>query len=197
MAQLPTSEPEILERFARVVAQSLRIEPSQVTADAYLDDLGAESLDLAEITMEAEEEFGVLIPQKNILRTATEVFGEGVLARDGKLTDDGRRLLRRRMPELAGRDEVTLAELGKLFLRVGTWVHMIEGLMQQTPSECRHCGTTYPKPVAGRLTCRACGSTHDLPSGEDLNHEWVLQYYQTEYVPSKPLAPSPPPVTVG
>jgi acyl carrier protein len=196
MSHLPTSEPEILERFARVVAQSLRVDPSHVTPEAYLDDLGAESLDLAEITMEAEEEFGVLIAQKNILRTATEVFGEGVLARDGKLTEEGRRLLRPRLPEIAGRDEVTLAELGKLFLRVGTWVRVIAGLVQHTPAQCGRCGAEYPRPVAGRLTCRACGSTHDLPSGEDLNREWVVRYYETEYVPAQPLAPSPP-VTVG
>jgi acyl carrier protein len=196
MAHLPTPEPEILARFARLVAESLRIDPSAVTADAYLDDLGAESLDLAEITMEAEEEFGVLIAQKNILRTATEVFGEGVLHRDGKLTEEGRRLLRRRLPELASRDEVTVAELGKLFLRVGTWVRMIAELMEHTPGECARCGAAFGKPVAGRLTCRSCGETCDLLSGEDLNRQWVQRYYETEYVPPRPLASSPP-VTVG
>src|SRR4029453_3276011 len=93
------SRPEILERFTKVVVQSLRIDPSQVTEDAFLDDLGAESLDLAEITMESGEEFDILVPQKNILQAATEVFGDGVLARDGKLTEEGKRFLRRRMPE--------------------------------------------------------------------------------------------------
>ena len=62
------SPSEIHERFAGIVAKSLRIDPSQVTPDASLADLGAESLDLIEITMEAEDEFAIVMPQKE--RTA-------------------------------------------------------------------------------------------------------------------------------
>ena len=41
------SESEVLERFSRIVAKSLRVDPSKVTPDASLTtDLGAESLDL-------------------------------------------------------------------------------------------------------------------------------------------------------
>jgi len=197
MANMPTSDQEILERFARVVAQSLRIEASQVTEDAYLDDLGAESLDLAEITMESEDEFDILIAQKTILQTANEVFGEGVLIRDGRLTDEGKRFLLRRMPEFpVNGEEITVADLTKQFLRVGTWVRMIKGLQEHTPRECSKCGAAFGKPVAGRLKCAACAFEYDIPSGEDLNREWVQQYYQREYVPSPPLVPSPPPSVV-
>ena len=192
MANAAASNQEILERFAKVVAQSLRIDPSQVTEDAYLDDLGAESLDLAEITMESEEEFDVLIAQKNILQTANEVFGDGVLMKDDRLTDEGKRFLQRRMPEFPVNGEViTVAELTKQFLRVGTWVRMIKGLMEHTPKACAKCGAAYGKPLAGRLKCQSCASEFDIPSGEDLNREWVLQYYRQEYAPAPPLA-SPP-----
>jgi acyl carrier protein len=187
------SEAEILERFARVVAESLRIDPAQVTEDAFLDDLGAESLDLAEITMQSEEEFDVLIAQKTILQTATEVFGEGVLARDGTLTEEGKRLLRRRLPDFpAAEGEVTVADLSKLFLRVRTWVRMIQGLMEHTPKACRECGAAFGKAVAGRLKCRSCGFEYDIPSGEDINRQWVLQYYQQEHPSAPPLAASRP-----
>ena len=71
------SSETILEKFADIVSNSLRIDAARVVEDAYLDDLGAESLDLLEITMEAEEAFNILIPQKNILQTAQEVFGRG------------------------------------------------------------------------------------------------------------------------
>ena len=54
MINTDMSESQILEKFSQVVAKSLRIDSSQVTSDAYLDELGAESLDLIEITMETE-----------------------------------------------------------------------------------------------------------------------------------------------
>lgn len=183
------SEAEILERFAQVVARSLRIEPALVTPDAYLSDLGAESLDLLEITMEAEEEFDILIPQKTILQTAHEVFGDGVILHEGRLTEQGRRFLLRRMPEL---DPATVAagaavtDLARAFQRVGTWVRMIQGLAEHTPRECPSCKAGLPKAVAGRATCASCGTGVDLPSGDDLNRRWVEEYRRTEPGPVAP-----------
>ncbi len=185
------SEVEILERFAQVVARSLRIEPALVTPEAYLSDLGAESLDLLEITMEAEEEFNILIPQKSILQTAHEVFGDGVILQEGRLTEQGRRFLLRRMPELdpasiaAG---APVADLARAFQRVGTWVRMIQGLSEHTPRVCPSCSTDLPKAVAGRVKCGSCATEMDLPSGDDLNRRWVEEYRRTE---PDLLAPNP------
>jgi acyl carrier protein len=183
MATPIVTESEILERFAQVVARSLRIDASLVTPDAYLSDLGAESLDLLEITMEAEDEFNILIPQKNILQTAQDVFGAGVLVRDGLLTQEGARFLHRRMPELdraAIAAGMSVADLGRAFQRVGTWLRMIQGLLEQSPRACAECQAPYSKAVAGRLKCTNCGKEVDLPSGDDLNRQWVEEYHRTE-----------------
>jgi len=173
---------DIRDRFAQIVAESLSIDPTRVTEDAYLNDLGAESLDLLEITMDAEEEFNILIPQKNILQTAQEIVGAGVLVLDGKLTEQGKRLLRTRLPELApaGEGELTVADLDRMFMRVGAWIRMIGRLMEHTPQVCARCGLQFGKQVAGRLKCPACAAEHDIPSGDDLNRQWVQQYCREE-----------------
>ena len=92
------TESEVFEKFAQIVAKSLRIDAAQVTPDVLLTDLGAESLDLIEITMETESQFHIFLPDKSILETAVEVFGPDVLEKEGYLTDEGKRLLLRRMP---------------------------------------------------------------------------------------------------
>jgi acyl carrier protein len=178
------SESEILERFAGIVARSLRIEPERVTSDASLGDLGAESLDLLEITMEAEDEFGILMPQKDILHMAEEVFGPGVLLADGRLTESGARLLQRRLPECADGTiaaGVAIAEIARVFQRVGTWVRVIQGLLAQRPYDCPSCGTALGSPVAGRFKCAGCGADVDLPAGDDLNRRWVEAYHRGEH----------------
>jgi acyl carrier protein len=178
------TESEVFDKFAQIVAKSLRIEPSQIAPDTHLTDLGAESLDLIEITMETETQFHIFLPDKSILETAVEVFGPGILEKDGYLTEDGKRLLLCRLPEADARvfdGEVAVKDLHHYFLRVGTWVRMIQALARYTPAECAYCGGAMVASMGFRMKCAQCGLEITLRSGEDLNREWVREYYDKEY----------------
>jgi len=51
------------ERVKKIVVEHLGVEADKVTVDAsFIDDLGADSLDIVELVMAFEEEFGVEIP---------------------------------------------------------------------------------------------------------------------------------------
>ena len=186
------TEAQIYDKFAEIVAASLRIERARVTMDAHLmDDLDAESLDLIEITMETESAFDVWLPEKSILDTAAEVFGPDILVQEGVLTEAGKELLRRRMPPESSHlfdGEVTVKALTSYFLTVRSWVALIERLMQSTPVACDACGGPLKAETGFRMQCPACHKQISLRSGEDLNREWVQQYYDQEYVPSKTAA---------
>lgn len=55
-------EDSTFERVRGVVAEQLGVEPEKVTLDAeFVGDLNADSLDLVELIMQLEEEFGVEI----------------------------------------------------------------------------------------------------------------------------------------
>jgi acyl carrier protein len=183
------TQPEIFEKFATIVASSLRIERSRVTMDSHImNDLGAESLDLIEITMESESAFNIWLPEKSILDTATEVFGPGVLVRDGILTETGKDLLRQRLPpEIAPlfEGEVSVRDLQSYFLTVRSWVALIDRLLQHTPVTCDACGGALQPGVGFRLRCTECQKEVSLQSGEDLNRAWVRQYYDEEFVPAQ------------
>jgi acyl carrier protein len=54
------------ERVKQIVVALLGVDPDEVTAAAsFVDDLGADSLDLVELVMAFEEEFGVEIPDED------------------------------------------------------------------------------------------------------------------------------------
>ena len=54
---------ETAERVKKIVVENLGVEADKVTEDAsFIDDLGADSLDIVELVMAFEEEFGVEIP---------------------------------------------------------------------------------------------------------------------------------------
>jgi acyl carrier protein len=66
----------IEEKVINIVVDKLSVERSQVTMDAvFIDDLGADSLDLVELIMAMEEEFGFEIADEEAekLRTVQDV----------------------------------------------------------------------------------------------------------------------------
>ena len=54
---------ETADRVKKIVVEHLGVESEKVTEEAsFIDDLGADSLDIVELVMAFEEEFGVEIP---------------------------------------------------------------------------------------------------------------------------------------
>ena len=54
---------ETADRVIKIVVEHLGVEAEKVTEEAsFIDDLGADSLDIVELVMAFEEEFGVEIP---------------------------------------------------------------------------------------------------------------------------------------
>ena len=58
--------PEMVERLKKIVAEQLGVEENLIVPSArFTDDLGADSLDLVEMIMSLEEEFGLEIPDED------------------------------------------------------------------------------------------------------------------------------------
>jgi acyl carrier protein len=184
------SRAEIFTKFSGIVANSLHIDAATITPTSFLDDLGAESLDLIEITMETEEAFNLWISEKSILQTASEVFGPNVIEKDGVLTEAGKSLLLDRMPELDAailEGDVAVSNITKQFLRVDAWVRMIDGLLHRTPQVCPQCETPLEKAIAFKMKCKQCGTETPLPSAEELNKQWAMEF-RDRYFTAQPRA---------
>lgn len=55
-----------------IVVEQLGVKPEQVTAEAkFIEDLGADSLDVVELVMALEEEFGHEIPDEEAEKLTT------------------------------------------------------------------------------------------------------------------------------
>lgn len=60
------------EKLQNIVAEVLNVEPEEVTmSSTFVDDLGADSLDVFQIIMGIEEEFDIEIPSEVAEKIAT------------------------------------------------------------------------------------------------------------------------------
>ena len=57
----------MLEKVSKMLAEQLKIEESKITPEAeVVKDLGADSLDIVELMMALEDEYGVTLPEGKV-----------------------------------------------------------------------------------------------------------------------------------
>ena len=70
--ELIMSSEEIFEKIKNIIIEQLQVSETAVTEEAsFIDDLGADSLDLVELIMALEEEFGIEIPDGDAEKVVT------------------------------------------------------------------------------------------------------------------------------
>jgi acyl carrier protein len=75
---------DTLDRFRALAVQVLSVEPDQVVPEAsFADDLDADSLDLAELVMALEDEFGITVEEEEL--GGIETVGQALDLVTGKL----------------------------------------------------------------------------------------------------------------
>lgn len=63
---------DITERVIKIVVENMGVYPDQVTPEAsFLKDLGGDSLDVVELVMALEDEFGITISDEDVAQITT------------------------------------------------------------------------------------------------------------------------------
>ena len=66
------SSEEVFEKIKAMIVEQLGVTDNAVTLDAsFIDDLGADSLDMVELVMAVEEEFDIEVPDTDAEKVVT------------------------------------------------------------------------------------------------------------------------------
>ena len=119
---------EIFEELKPVLEEVLGASPATVRLESVLvSDLGAESIDLLDLTFRIEEKFHIRIEANEIEREARKRLVAGVYEKDGYLTEEALDEIRKSVPELdAGKLVKGLRKMDlPSLLTVSFFVHLI------------------------------------------------------------------------
>lgn len=91
------TQEEIFDKVREVLVDALAADEDEVTAQATLvGDLGAESIDMLDITFKLEQAFGFKIAQGELIPET--LLRDPKYVRDGKVTAEGLAALKERLP---------------------------------------------------------------------------------------------------
>ncbi len=122
---------EIFTGVRECLAAALDADPAEVREDSRLvADLGADSLDLLDLTFQLEQRFRIRISPRDIELRTREKLGGAALEVDGVYTPEALAEFRAAMPEVPAGElapGLTVAGLPRCF-RVATMVSLVERL---------------------------------------------------------------------
>jgi acyl carrier protein len=95
------TKPEIFEELKPLLEEVLGVSPEKVRLDSVLvSDLGAESIDLLDLSFRIEEKFEVRVEANEMEREAIKRLPDGVYEKDGFLTAAAIGEIQKSLPEL-------------------------------------------------------------------------------------------------
>ena len=77
------------EKLQKIISEVLNVDADEITPDtSFVDDLGADSLDVFQIIMGVEEEFDIEIPQEKVEKIVTVGDAAQAIKAETGNTDD-------------------------------------------------------------------------------------------------------------
>ena len=123
------TETDVFDKLLPLIREVTGAKAEQVTMDSNLmADLGAESIDLLDLSFLIEEHFGITVEADEFERQAVAKIADGQYEQNGVLTEQALDELRKALPEVPA--ETFQPGMKKIdvptVLTVGVFVHLIQ-----------------------------------------------------------------------
>lgn len=132
------TEQEIFKRLLPLVEEVTAVPQEKIRMESILmRDLGAESLDLLDLSFLVDETFGVTLELDDFEKRVRSRIPDGVYMKNGFLTDDALLALRQVLPEVPAEllsPPLAAAALPSV-LNVAVFVHLIERKLSEQDGE--------------------------------------------------------------
>ena len=135
------TEKEVFKKLVPLIREVTGVRADEVTMNSYLmRDLGAESIDLLDLSFLIEEMFGITLEADEFERRTQQSISDADYENDGYLTAEALTELRNALPEIDPgllREGLRRIEVPAV-LNVAVFVHLIQRKLAQQTQETHH-----------------------------------------------------------
>ena len=135
------TEQDVFEKLVPLIREVTGVREDRITMDSGLmQDLGAESVDLLDLTFLIEEIFGITIEADEFEQRARQRMPGGLYEENGCLTEDALEELKKALPEVPaerfapGLKKIELPSV----LNVAVFVHLVQRKLAERAQEAGH-----------------------------------------------------------
>jgi len=171
----------IEDEVRAALATTLRQDAGAIDLESSIvNDLGATSIDFLDINFRLESAFGIRLATQLLLDHVEEELGEGTaIDKDDKITAAAAALLKQHLGERPGLEAGIYAEEVPTFVTPMVLVKSVEGITDELPETCTHCGEAAWKSDDGKqVICGACSKPAEYPDGDELTKRWIAAFEQ-------------------
>ncbi len=172
---IPSME-SITEKVMDLINEHIETKAPLVTDKPLAAEMGFDSLDLIETSFSLQEFFGFEFSDKNAIEELNTALGDDSVIREGVLTEFGREMVRKRMPELKEIElpkDLTAMQL-QMYYTVETFARLILEFYRAAPETCPETGE--PVSVADfKIVTEESRQEVKIPTGDELIDRWVAE----------------------
>ncbi|WP_238066113.1 acyl carrier protein [Pseudomonas shirazica] len=181
----PLELDSVISSTQEILAQLLVLDRVDVAEhSSIVDDLGADSLDIVDLSFQLGRQYGCTLPKTSVLDHAVAVFGDATrFVEKGRITQDGVALLEQSLSAYAPGQLHAGMQPGDVFsaTTVRNWAQQCHNVFNYLPETCPECGAVHAQlNERKQVVCSGCSARLTPLDGDSISRLLVEQYAATQ-----------------
>lgn len=177
----PLDLAEVIGSTREILAQLLVMDVAEIAEDASVtEDLGADSLDIVDLSFQLGRRYGCALPKINVLDHAQAVCGDlSDFLQGGGLTEAGTGLMQHSLSAYRPEQLRLGMRPAEIFAAttVRNWAQQCHNLFNHLPASCPECGAKQARlGERGQVVCAGCSARLAPPEGDEVSRRLVQRY---------------------
>lgn len=177
----PLDLESVITSTREILAQLLVMDANEIEDDSSIvEDLGADSLDIVDLSFQLGRQYGCTLPKTSVLDHAVEAFGDiSEFVAEGRLTAAGKALLENSLSAYAPNQLTVGMRPAEVFAAttVRNWAQQCCNVFNYLPETCPDCGG-HAAVLNDRqqVVCGACSARLAPLDGDGISRRLVEQF---------------------